>query len=191
MNEDIDDIVARLRSAPQARVSSDFTARVMGEIARQRRESLFATRSIWFAAAAAVVVFLGIAFVRLGGETYESAAYAVSIQRADGTFGGGTAAPYVQAYGTAALAVSRDPAKREALVAAVNVIVRMQNAEGGWQNASQSAHNVAALAAAKAAGVAEADVPLKRGLRFLRANGIPETSEGELLAKVDQVLASI
>ena len=111
-------------------------------------------------------------------------------QRTDGSFSSSSAAPYVQAFAVVALA--NDPSSdRVALDLAVDTLVRTQDAAGGWGNAALSARNVAALAQAEAAGVARARVPCRRGLRYLRLNGIGELSATELVREAKDALARL
>jgi hypothetical protein len=80
----------------------------------------------------------------------------------------------------AVMALARCPGvDRQALAQAVDVLVRTQNAGGGWANDRVSAYNVAALEEAAAAGVPSAGTAYKRGARYLTRHGIPTvTREG-------------
>ena len=173
-------LAAALGRASRAEASPGFTPRVMAQIdASERRRRTF--RAVWWAAAAAAVaaVFAVHGLLPGGGRSASASGgleRLVASQRADGTFSGSSAAPYVQAYAVQALADSRDARMRGALESAVAALVRSQSCEGGWAGDMQSSCNVAALAAAEAAGVESARIPLRRGLRYLRANGIRECS---------------
>ena len=176
-------MAAALGRAAGARASSGFTVRVMSEVAaceRRRR----ARRACWWAAAAAslVAVFAIHGVVRRPAAQPVDAGLErlVASQRADGTFSGSSASSYVQAFAVQALADARDERVRPSLESAVAALVRSQSGEGGWSGDMQSSYNVAALAAAEAAGVESARIPRRRGLRYLRANGIDECPDGVL-----------
>lgn len=197
MNEDIERalngsdadlraFVASLRAAPQARVRDGFAAGVMAAVEAEARRGAFA-RSLrrllrpaaLFPLAACLVALLAVASIFFRPVPKFSLEKLVACQRADGSFSSSTAAPYVQAYAVTALA--KDPsADRAALQQAVVALVREQNAEGGWANASLSARNVAALAAASEAGVDVAVRAYRRGVRYLRMHGIGEMSAADL-----------
>jgi len=174
-------LVESLRAAPQARVGDGFSVGVMAGIAaaeamRRRRFALAVVLPLaacFAALLAAHPVFTGTA----PGFSMENL---VACQRTDGSFSRSTAAPYVQAFAVTVLA--RDPsANRTVLEQAVDVLVRTQNAEGGWgADARLSARNVAALAAASDAGVKAAVPAHRRGLRYLRNHGIGEMSVAEM-----------
>jgi hypothetical protein len=101
-----------------------------------------------------------------------------ALQSADGAFGGtGRVESYNQALAAYALAalLPHCPAARPALERAVAFSRARQTAEGGWDyepgsegNAAVTAWQVRALACASEQGVAQADVPLRKGLRWLR-----------------------
>ena len=197
MNEDIERIlngsdadlrafVASLRAAPQARVRDGFAADVMAVVEAEARRGAF-VRSLrgllrpaaLFPLAACLVALLAVASIFFRPVPRFSLEKLVACQRADGSFSSSTAAPYVQAYAVTVLA--KDPsADRAALQQAVAALVREQNAEGGWANASLSARNVAALAAASEAGVDVAVRAYRRGVRYLRMHGIGEMSAADL-----------
>ena len=61
----------------------------------------------------------------------------------------------------------------------MGAITRTQNADGGWANAELSARNVEALRVAADAGVAGAMRAYKKGLRYLRVNGIGEMTKAD------------
>lgn len=179
-------LVARLRAAPRASTSDGFTSRTLAAVRAggpvQLASVLNGSRrsfNWWAAAAAAAVVVLGSLFLSRsvrGPDTGAAVCILVNLQRPDGTFSGSSAAPYVQAVAVQALVEDRasTAALRAPLESAVAALVRTQTAEGGWANAAQTSRNVAALAAADAAGVASARIPYRRGLRYLRAHGISE-----------------
>jgi hypothetical protein len=100
------------------------------------------------------------------------------LQTPGGTFGGaGRAESYnlaIVTYALAALDLPR-PQVKAALGRAVAYTRAAQSAEGGWDyepgsegNAAVTAWQVRALACASERGVAQADVPLRKGLRWLR-----------------------
>jgi hypothetical protein len=101
-----------------------------------------------------------------------------ALQTADGAFGGsGRAEYYNQAMATYALAalIPQQPRARPALERAMGFSLSRQSAEGGWDyepgsegNAAVTAWQVRALSCAAGQGVARADVPLRKGLRWLR-----------------------
>ena len=193
MNEDIERalngsdadlraFVASLRAAPQARVRDGLAADVMAAVAADARRSalrkLFRP-SVLFPLAACLVALLAVASLFFRPVPGFSRERLVACQLKDGSFSSSTAAPYVQAFAVTVLAA--DPsADRGALEQAVGVLVRTQNAEGGWSNARLSAQNVAALAAALAAGVEEAARAYRRGRRYLRMHGIGEMTAAEM-----------
>ena len=197
MNEDIERalngsdadlraFVASLRAAPQARVRNSFAAGVMAAVEAEARRGALARSlrgllrpAVLFPLAACLVALLAVSSIFFRPVPKFSLEKLVACQRADGSFSSSTAAPYVQAYAVTALA--KDPsADRAALQQAVAAIVREQNAEGGWANASLSARNVAALAAASEAGVDVAVRAYRRGVRYLRMHGIGEMSAADL-----------
>ena len=173
---------AALGSAAGAKTSSGFTAGTMALVARSERRRRIFRAGWWTAAAAAVAAAFAVnGLFQAGGRAQPCGMAAlVATQLEDGTFSASSAAPYVQAYAVKALADSRDERFRAALESAVAALVRGQSGEGGWRSVVESSCNVAALAAAEAAGVESARVPLRRGLRYLRANGICECPAGEL-----------
>ena len=99
-------------------------------------------------------------------------------QSADGSFGGsGRVQYYNQAIATYALAAlcPQRPALKPALGRALGFIRARQTAEGGWDyeadsegNAAVTAWQLRALACAAEQGFSGADIPLRRGLRWLR-----------------------
>ncbi len=101
-------------------------------------------------------------------------------QGATGAFGGeGRAQLYNHAITTFALATlcPREPALKPILQRALAFIRAQQTAEGGWDyephsegNAAVTAWQVRALACAEAQGFAEAKMPLRKGLRWLRGS---------------------
>ena len=101
-----------------------------------------------------------------------------ALQDADGAFGGsGRVRAYNHAIATYALAAlgSQQPRVKTALERAVAFSGTHQSAEGGWDyelnsegNAAVTAWQVRALACAAERGVAQADIPLRKGLRWLR-----------------------
>ena len=187
------DVVAALRGAPQARMPEGFAARVMAHLPREGGFVRGWARSpaVMFAVAASLVaalVFVSLVFRPVPQEL--SAPGLSACQRTDGSFSSSSAAPYVQAFAVVALA-KETSTDRAALDLAVDTLVRTQGADGGWRNAALSARNVAALAQAEAAGVARARVSRRRGLRYLRMNGIGELSEVDLVREAKDALARL
>ena len=194
--------VAALRAAPQARVDDGFAARVLADARAEGRRAPrwgFLRRLDWASAlpaAAGLALLLGAGAVFLGRPaspalpTGLSTARLVSCQRPDGTFTSSSAAPYVQAFAVTVLA--RDPSRHAAaLGSAVDALVRDQNAEGGWAGAELSARNVVALRQAVDAGVAGAARAYRRGLRYLRLNGIGERSADDLVREAKAACARL
>jgi hypothetical protein len=168
-------LAARLQAGPQARLPDGFALRVHGAIASAERRR---RRPVVWSAAAGLMVLLAAGTLLCRPQRPGGAADLVACQRADGSFSASTAAPYVQAF--AVMALARCPGvDRQALTQAVDVLVRTQNAGGGWANDRVSAYNVAALEEAAAAGVPSAGTAYKRGARYLTRHGIPTvTREG-------------
>ena len=187
------DVVAALRGAPQAHVPEGFSARVMARLPRKGGfvRVWWRSPSVLLAAAASITVALVFVSLVFRPMSQERPAPSLSAcQHTDGAFSSSSAAPYVQAFAVAALA--SDPfSDHAALDLAVDTLVRTQDAAGGWGNATLSARNVAALAQAEAAGVARARVPRRRGLRYLRMNGISELSAAELVREAKDALARL
>lgn len=189
------DVVARLKAAPSAHVSANFHARVMasldehalpGERAsrpftarmRQRRVPLFPHYRTAIAAAASIVLLLGVASL-FRQQVSPSASICnenPAITLADGSRPTASVAPYVQSYAVRAL-VAEGLVHSEALSRAVAEIVRSQNVDGGWGVPALTARNTAALEVAVRAGNRTALCAWKRGVRHLRTHGIPEPCE--------------
>ena len=118
----------------------------------------------------------------------------VALQTADGAFGGeGRVRAYNQAIAAYALATlaPHGPATAAALERAVAFSRAGQSAEGGWDyeagsegNTAVTAWQVRALAAAAERGVGQANIPLRKGLRWLRGaarspgSGVPSSVDG-------------
>ena len=187
------DVVAALRRAPQARVPEGFAARVMSRLPREGgfvRAKWLSPTVLLAVAASLVAAFVFVSPVFRPAPQDPPAPSLSACQRSDGSFSSSSAAPYVQAFAVAALA--KEPSfDRAALDLAVDTLARTQDAAGGWGNAALSARNVAALAQAEAAGVARASVPRRRGLRYLRMNGIGELSAAELVREAKDALARL
>lgn len=184
------DFANSLRAAPQARVEDGFADRVMRGIAADDAGAPPPRRRVFWRVALAAAAVLAVAFVFVSLVDYvppERRGHNVALascQLADGTFTRSSASPYVQAFAVAALA--RYPGERaEVLERAVAALVRQQDAEGGWSNASLSARNVAALGHASRAGCALATISYKRGLRYLRTHGIAELSLPDLIHEAE------
>ena len=189
------DVVAALRRAPQAHVAPGFAARVRSHLPHKggfvRVRSRWLSPSVLLAVAASLVcAFVFVVFLANQPATSLPVVRLASCQRTDGSFTSSSAAPYVQAFAVTVLA--KDPsANRAALDRAVDTLVRSQDADGGWGNAALSARNVAALAAASSVGVANAKAAYRRGLRYLRMNGIAELSAEELSREAKDALAKL
>lgn len=195
LDEELMALADALRAAPTVRTSEDFTASVMAAV-RAERSQMRSRPPVWrspwlgapIAACFALLLALGSVFNR-PSSTWTSARLAVC-QQTDGTFSNSSAAPYVQAFAVAALAA--DPsAAMDTLKAAVTAIVRDQTAEGGWANAAMSVRNVAALHEAAAVGVDGAQRAYRRGLRYLRLNGIREMSPADLVRAAQAMRARL
>ena len=200
------DVVAALRGAPQAHVPEGFSARVMARLphkggfvrARWRSPSVLLAAAASIAAALVFVSFLfrpapeGLSAPGPSADTRADGSISSSSAspRTDSLHSSSSAALYVQAFAVVALA-KNPSADRAALDRAVDTLVRTQDAAGGWGNATLSARNVAALAQAEAAGVLRARVPRRRGLRYLRMNGINELSTAELVREAKDALARL
>ena len=181
------DVVSALRRAPQAHVEAGFAARVLAHLPR---EGGFVRFPMLFAAAASILAVFAFVSLVLRPVPEMSVARLAACQRGDGSFSDSSAAQYVQAFAVTVLA--RDPsADRVALDKAVDALVRTQDASGGWGNAALSARNVAALAQAESAGVAQARAARRRGLRYLRMHGVGEISAGELVREAKDAFARI
>lgn len=195
LDEELMALADALRAAPTVRTSEDFTASVMAAV-RAERSQMRSRPPVWrspwlgvpIAACFALLLALGSVFNR-PSSTWTSARLA-ACQQTDGTFSNSSAAPYVQAFAVAALAA--DPsAAMDTLKAAVTAIVRDQTAEGGWANAAMSVRNVAALHEAAAVGVDGAQRAYRRGLRYLRLNGIREMSPADLVRAAQAMRARL
>lgn len=203
LEPDLKGLVATLRAAPQARVAPGFTSRVLSQIpATERKRVVFASRdrgrgipaaSFWstaFPIAAGLVALLAFCSIFFRPVPTFSLSKLMACQRPDGTFTSSPAAPYVQAFAVTVLA--KDPsAPRPSLEQAVAALVRTQGASGGWANNALSMRNVAALAAAAQAGVAAAPKAYKRGLRFLRSQGLDELSADAFAEEARQAFARL
>ena len=182
-----------LRRAPQAHVSSGFADRTMARI-RRRAMLVRWLRPIPFAAAAAIAALLALAVVdgQLASPELQEASEArlVACQRADGSFTGSSASRYVQAFAVSAIASGEKP-NFAALKPAVDALLRSQRADGGWGGEGLSARNVAALAAADAAGMKHVRSAYRRGLRYLRMHGMTEMSASEFSREAKDALARL
>ena len=189
MNKDVErldpalrEVAARLKAAPQARVSPGFAQGVMAAVHSERvtvRAGFFRRLNApaIFAAAAAIVALLGAAALFMApAPRFATAADFPGIGLADGSRPSPAVAPYVQAYAVRALA-SDPSAPSDVLSRAVAEIARAQNADGGWGSPDLTARNVAALALAVRAGDEAAACAWKRGVRYLRAHGMAETDD--------------
>ena len=186
MNDDVERlepelraVAARLRAAPQARARPGFAADVMAAVHADRilRFGFFRRINLpAMSAAAALVALLGAAALSLvPAPRFATAADFPGIGLADGSRPPQAVAPYVQAYAVCAL-VGDPKAPSEAISIAVAEIARTQRADGGWGSPALTVRNVAALAAAVKAGYEAGACAWKRGVRHLRAHGIPETN---------------
>ena len=186
-DEGLRDVVAMLRGAPQAHVPEGFSARVMARLPRKGGfvRAWWRSPSVLLAAAASIAVALVLVSLVSCPVPQERPAPSLSAcQRTDGSFSSSSAAPYVQAFAVVALA--NDPSSdRVALDLAVDTLVRTQDAAGGGEMGR------AQVVQAEAAGVARARVPCRRGLRYLRLNGIGELSATELVREAKDALARL
>lgn len=195
LDEELMAFADALRAAPTVRTSENFTASVMAAVHAERsrmRSRPPIWRSPWLgvpiAACFALLLALGSVFFR-PASTWTSARLA-ACQRADGSFSCSSAAPHVQAFAVAALAADPSVAA-EALRTAVRAMLRDQTAEGGWANAAMSVRNVAALHAASVVGVDGARCAYRRGVRYLRLNGIREMSPADLAREAKEARARL
>ena len=195
LDDEMRGFAASLRAAPSARTSEGFTASVMAAVHAEKsrmRSRPPIWRSPWLgvpiAACFALLLALGSVFNR--SPSAWTPARLVACQQADGFFSRSSAAPYVQAFAVVALAADSSVAA-ETLKAAVSAIVRDQTAEGGWANAAMSVRNVAALHAASVVGVDGAQRAYRRGLRYLRLNGIREMSSADLVREAKETRARL
>ena len=191
---DLRAFVASLRAAPQARVREGFAGAVMSAVKADVRRPFargLLRPAVLMPLAACLVALLAFASLFFRSAPGVSRERLVACQRTDGMFSASTAAPYVQAFAVTVLA--RDPSvDRAALEQAVGALVRMQNAEGGWgDNARVSARNVAALAAASAAGVEGAARAYRRGRRYLRTHGIGEMTVADVARDAQEATARL
>ncbi len=112
------------------------------------------------------------------GNIHRACAALAALQTSDGAFGGvGRSQYYNQVITTFALAslYARHPELKRVLERAIGFIRARQTAEGGWDyeagsegNAAITAWQVRALSCAAEQGFTDADVPLRKGLRWLR-----------------------
>lgn len=173
-----------LRAAPQARVDDGFADRVMAAVgAGKKPRAKWRMPPLGAVLGLAASLAVAAAYFFIHSEMSSSARKArmellVHCQRDDGTFSSSSAAQYMQSFAVAALAEDAS-AHAAALDAAVGAITRTQNADGGWANAELSARNVEALRVAADAGVAGAMRAYKKGLRYLRVNGIGEMTKAD------------
>ncbi len=184
--------IAELESADEADASPGFTRRVMSAIAASRRRRLLARAAaalVPAAAAAAVAVSL---LLPDGGAASGAAAdapartqAATSPQAAATSPQAGAAAPddplpgYRDSIEICAMSRVAD-ADSGRMEAAVRRVLSMQRADGGWGGPAQSAWGAAALAAARSRGMRGLDAPYRKALRYLRRNGIAESSPADL-----------
>ena len=177
-----------LRRAPAAHVAPEFAESVMAQIRRKRR--LAWLRPVAFAAAASAAAAVALTAAIDASARKPSEEALVAHQRADGAFTASSAAPHVQAFAVSALAHKGRPTFH-ALQLAANALIRSQGADGGWGSPRLSARNVAALAAANAAGMSLARPAYLRGLRYLRTHGIAEMSAADFTRDAKDALARI
>lgn len=197
LDEELMALAGALRAAPTARTSAGFTASVMAAVhaaKSQTRSRPPIWRSPWLgapiAACFALSLALGSVFLRPASSSSWTPARLAACQQADGSFSRSSAAHYVQAFAVAALAA--DPSSTTgALKPAVEAIVRDQTVEGGWANAAISVRNVAALHEAAVAGVEGAQRAYRRGVRYLRLNGIREMSPADLAREAREAWARL
>jgi hypothetical protein len=105
-------------------------------------------------------------------------------QRSNGYFSDASSAAYIQAFAVKALA--GEEGVSPALEKAVSALASSQNAEGGWRGDSLSARNVLALSFAASRGVKEAQKAYRKGLKYLRKQGLVEMSLDEFTAQAKE-----
>ena len=163
-----------LKEAPQRKAGKDFTLKVMMKInAIERRRKA----KTWLAAAASIAACCSLFSMYKAAPSGEGARSISSKQLPGGYFVSGSTAPYLQAFAVKALANEKTPSPE--LEKAVAALARSQNAEGGWSDAALSARNVLALSAAASRGIAKARIAYRKGLKYLRKNGLGEMSVDE------------
>jgi len=185
------DVVARLKAAPTAHVRESFHADVMAALeGRPARQSTGAYAPSWFyrnvasrhaafAIAATIVALLGVATLFMfpaanppvPSDIADSDAPAIEL--ADGSRPATSIAPYAPSYAVQSL-VADQSTSSETLARTVEEIAKTQNADGGWGCPELTLRNTAALAMAVRVGDKTAKSAWKRGVRHLRAHGIPE-----------------
>ena len=195
LDEELMAFADALRASPTVRTSEDFTASVMAAVHTERsrmRSRPPIWRSPWLGVpiAACFALLLALGSVLARSTSAWTPARLAACQQADGSFSRSSAAPYVQAFAVAALAANPSAAT-EALNTAVSALVRDQTAEGGWANAAISVRNVAALHDAAVVGVEGAQRAYRRGLRYLRLNGIREMSPADLVREAKETRARL
>ncbi len=186
-----------LRSAPGSKVSDDFTSRIMNEIRSESKASplhpvwtKFFTPGKAFAAAASVIILLGISSVFLRTDESSVTGELLARQCKNGQFTSSSAAPYVQAFAIRELA--KNPAGNAvALKAAVNALLASQNADGSWLNDQVTACNVTVLAAVAELGIDGVSHAYKMGARYLRTRNIALLTKEEMNAEAKKALAFI
>lgn len=175
-----------LKSASQRKVGEDFTRNVMLEIAgTERRRKL----KSYLAIAAGFFLFCALASMCRSSSVLEGMEVVVSKQRADGYFTGNSSAPYVQAFAVKALADSEK--NSPAFERAVSALTLTQNAEGGWNGASLSVRNVLALSIAASRGIKDARIAYRKGLKYLRKQGLVEMTLDEFISQAREASARL
>ena len=155
------DVLKRLDAAACRDVSPDFTSRVMARVARFERCRRIAGRSAWAAAASLAIVCGAWLGMRPGGGVSAAAAC-------------GVAADYMRVFAV------KDSSGGE-LESALEGIIAAQGEDGAWLHSRLTACTVAALADVSRRGLASGESvrAYKRGLRWMRANGVAELSPAD------------
>ncbi len=197
MDAQLRSFASSLCHAPQAKVSADFTARVMNAI---RDESLntpsrfswlsFFTVRKCYAAAALILILLGVSSVLYKPSDNKGFENLVAKRLEECSFSASSLAPHLQAFAIQALAKNPN-ANSAALKAAVEALVASQNADGSWGNAHVTARNVAALADVTSLGIEGVNRAYKRGVRYLRIHNIAMLSKNEMAEETKKALVFI
>ncbi len=184
--KELEAFLGELKAAPQRKVGADFTRNVMLEVAGiERRRKL----KSWFTIAASISLFCALESICRSSSVFEGVEVVASKQRADGYFSDNSSAPYLQAFAVKALADSEKCSS--AFERAVSALTLTQNAEGGWSSASLSVRNVLALSIATSRGVKGAKTAYRKGLKYLRKQGLVEMTLDEFTSQAREAAARL
>jgi hypothetical protein len=175
--KDFESFTKELKAAPQQKVDKNFTRNVMLEVASFERRRKLKT---WFAIAAGLSIFCALSSM-YRASSFEGVSEVASKQLSDGYFTNNSSAQYIQAFAVKALAEGEK--NSPAFEKAVSALADTQNAEGGWNGAALSARNVLALSLAASRGIKEAQVAYRKGLKYLRKQGIVEMTLDEFTSQ--------